>query len=349
MQGVINSLNISMIKTIRSLQIKNFGPIKELEIPSLSNINVFIGENGCGKTHVLKAIYASIKSIEQFKRGKEIRSIKELLSDKLYWTFQPDSLGDLVNKSVKEELLLKMTDLEKRTFSFSFKDSTTKIIQNIDNQFLPTETNSIFIPAKEILSSRNIIIKSKEINKEFGFDDTYYDLAKALMPAMKGGNSQLFSDTREEISEMIKGKIQYKKASNEWIFKDNNNYEFPIGITSEGIKKVSIFETLLDNGYLTKNSMVFIDEPEANLHPGLLSKFMEILFQLSKTGMQIFLATHSYFVVKKLYIIAKKEDVSIPIISFENNGAKISDLKDDFPENPIITESINLYKEELSL
>ncbi len=337
---------------ISDLQIKNFGPIKGVDIPSLGNINLFIGENGSGKTYVLKAIYASIKSIEQHKRGKENKTIKELLSDKLYWTFQPDNLGDLVNKSSREELQFKITDSEKRKFSFSFKDSTTKQIQNVENEFHPTETNSIFIPSKEILSSRNIIIRSKEINKEFGFDDTYYDLSKALTPVTSGKNYKEFSDSRKKIIELIGGRIRYNETSKEWMFKalrDKKEIEYPLGITAEGIKKVSILETLLGNRYLTKDSMIFIDEPESNLHPRLLSEFMEILLQLSKQGMQIFLATHSYFVVKKLYIIAQREATSIPIISFEEDEAKVSDLKEDLPDNPIIAESINLYKEEIKL
>lgn len=42
------------------------------------------------------------------------------------------------------------------------------------------DITSIFIPAKEVLSLFSVILKSREIDKSFGFDDTYYDLAKAL-------------------------------------------------------------------------------------------------------------------------------------------------------------------------
>lgn len=122
------------------------------------------------------------------------------------------------------------------------------------------------------------------------------------------------------------------------MFKDDNKNEFSIGITSEGVKRISIIDTLLGNRYLSKDSVIFIDEPESNLHPSLLIEFMEILFQLSKIGIQVFLATHSYFVVKKLYIIAQREKTSIPIVSFEEDAAKVSDLKREFPNNPIINE-----------
>jgi hypothetical protein len=66
--------------------------------------------------------------------------------------------------------------------------------------------------------------------------------------------------------------------------------------------------------------------------------------------MQFFIASHSYFVIKKLYLMAKQEKMSIPVISFNEDGTnEIADLKDGMPENKIIEESVKLYEEELGL
>lgn len=335
---------------INSLIIENFGPIKELNVEKFGPINIFIGSNGSGKSFVLKSIYASMKAIEQNNRGKEIKSIGELISEKLYWTFQPNNLGDLVRKSSDDSLKFIMSNEEKNRLSFSFGKNTTKSIKNVENSFPQTDINSIFLPTKEILSSRTIIIKLKDINKEFGFDDTYYDLAKALTPVTRGKNYKEFSKSRLKLTNAIDGKIIFDQISSEWKFKDKNNFVYPIGTTSEGVKKISIIETLLGNRYLSKGSIIFIDEPESNLHPKLLFEFMDIISELSKSGVQFFIATHSYFVVKKMYIIAQQlKTKSIPIISFENEQVNISDLKNGMPDNPIIDESINLYKEEINL
>ena len=57
-----------------------------------------------------------------------------------------------------------------------------------------------------------------------------------------------------------------------------------------------------------------------------------------------------YFVIKKLYLLANTQKMSIPVISFDKDGkVEVSDLKDGMPENPIIDQSIKLYEEELSL
>lgn len=83
---------------IHSVKISNFGPIASFEANGLKNLNLVIGRNGNGKTFLLKALYAATKVTEQYKRGKEQRTFAELLQDKLYWTFQPEKIGDLVRR-----------------------------------------------------------------------------------------------------------------------------------------------------------------------------------------------------------------------------------------------------------
>ena len=74
--------------------------------------------------------------------------------------------------------------------------------------------------------------------------------------------------------------------------------------------------------------------------PEMIRHFMEILVVLAKAGLQIFISTHSYFVIKNLYVLAHKNNMSIPIISFVGGKAEQRDLLDGMPENPIIQESI---------
>lgn len=70
---------------------------------------------------------------------------------------------------------------------------------------------------------------------------------------------------------------------------------------------------------------------------------------LAGSGIQFFLASHSYFVVKKLFLIAQKAGISILVISADGDQWETADLKDGMPENTIIDESIRLYKEEVEL
>jgi len=51
---------------LKSLSIKNFKSIKNIENIALGNVNVFIGENGCGKSNILEAVgmLAAAKSFD---------------------------------------------------------------------------------------------------------------------------------------------------------------------------------------------------------------------------------------------------------------------------------------------
>lgn len=334
---------------IKQLEIESFGPIESIRWEDLQQINIITGKNSAGKTTLLKALYAAIRSVEQYQRGKEPRSLKEILSDKLYWTFQVNSLGELVCKKTSRALRFSFQSKNNEQLRFEFGETTNRTINKIENTFQPRKENSIFLPAKEILSLQDTIMRVRDEWKMFGFDDTYYDLAKALSPAKKGKNLKSFSEARKQLSEAIGGSIQYDDKQKAWTFESNDKGRYAIDITAEGIKKVSILDAILGNHYLSRDSIIFIDEPESALHPELISKFMDIICALAKDGIQFFIATHSYFVIKKLYINANKQNLKIPLLSFEDEGIELSNLKDGIADNPIVGESVRLYEEELDL
>ncbi|TAG90026.1 MAG: ATP-binding protein [Oscillatoriales cyanobacterium] len=334
---------------INSLELKNFGPIHQFKCEKLGNINLIIGGNGTGKTILLKALYSAMRTLEEYKRGNEPRNASEILADKLYWTFEIEKIGDLVSKGADEPLSFKLR-FDGQDFSYRFGKDTTKSIQILENHVPPRSSNSIFLPTKEVLSLHHIILQSRELSKTFGFDDTYLDLARALrQPPTGGRNYQQFAISRKNLSEILEGKVEYDEKLGRWQFKKGNQ-RFPIGVTAEGIKKISILDTLLGNRYLDQNSVIFIDEPESALHPAAISKLLDIIAMLAEFGIQFFMASHSYFVIKKLFLIAqKKEKLSIPIISVKDDLWDITNLREGLPDNPIIDESIQLYKEEVEL
>lgn len=289
----------------------------------------------------------AVKGIEQNGRGDDNRTISEIVADKLYWTFQPERLGELVRKPVESPLRFSMMT-EQGSVSFTFGQDTTRKVA-VTNDTPPTETNSIFLPAKEVLSLQRIILKSREQDAMFGFDDTCFDLAKALrISTTKGRNLTAFASSREKLREFLGGKIEFDQQKDRWTFK-KGSFRFPIGTTSEGIKKTAILDTLLGNRYLTTDSRIFIDEPEAALHPQAISELMEIITLLAECGVQFFIATHSYFVIKKLFLKSLEKNMPIPVLSLSEGSAVYNDMRDGMPKNSIIDESVKLYEEEVRI
>ena len=334
---------------INQIKLDNFGPLSKIDWKSLGKINLVIGGNGSGKTFLLKAIYSSVRTLEEYKRGNEQRSASEILVDKLYWTFQAEKIGDLVSKGAEGPLSSTLT-IDNNEFSYSFGKDTSKQIHGLESHVPPRTSNSVFLPTKEVLSLHQIILKSREQDKVFGFDDTYFDLAKSLKIATsKGRNITEFAQSRQRLEGILGGSIEYEEDSGRWLFVNTKRQKFPIGVTAEGIKKIAILDTLLGNRYLDTKSVVLIDEPESALHPSAISQLLDIVAMLAERGIQFFMASHSYFVVKKLFLIAQERGWSIPVISATGSDWACDDLKNGMPDNPIIAESIRLYQQEVEL
>lgn len=332
---------------INKVSLKNFGPITNLDWNDLGRINLVIGENGKGKTFLLKALYCLVKTVEEFRRGNDQKTTNEILVEKLRWTFQIEKIGDLVSKGAEQPLEFTAKFCNHR-FHYQLGKETTRLIPLVENNTEKRDFDSIFLPAKEVLSLHNLILTSRDIDKVFGFDDTYVDLVRAVSSLPRGGRNYVnFAKARTDLKGIINGQVVYDESSASWIYKKGNQ-KFSIGATAEGIKKIGILDTLLRNRYLSPGSIILIDEPESALHPRAISNFLDIIADLSN-DFQFFLASHSYFVIKKLYLIAQERNISIPVISGSGSGWTTDDLLEGMSDNPIIDESIKLYRKEISL
>ena len=223
---------------VKQAELLNYGIFEKFSCGSFSRMNLLIGENGTGKTILLKALYTAIRCMEEYRRGNDIRSIHEVLADKLRWTFQVDKLGELVNKISTDKLSLHLRS-ESESLSYTFSKYTTRKVGNAEISGFGKEGNSVFIPAREILSFFSVIFRSREVDKAFGFDDTYVDLAKALsISPGRGKNDKVLAHSRKLMSSIMDGKVEYDERNGTWFYKNKKNQRFSLGTVSEGVKKM---------------------------------------------------------------------------------------------------------------
>ena len=338
-------LRCDRMKRINSYEMRNYAQISHVRCAATGNLNLIIGENGTGKSTLLKSLYAAVRSMEEYRRGDDNRSMADVLANNLCWIFQTNKLGDLVTKGKKESLEFSIV-LNKDLLAYDFTSRASSKIGSVQHPVGNREGNSFFLPAREFLSLQNVILKSRDIDKSFGFDNTYYDLAKALRAQPLTVTK--YDVSRKRLADLMDGKVEYDDRTGKWFYR-KGRLRYSIHATSEGVKKIAILERLLAGGMLTNQSVLFVDEPEASLHPRAISVLMEVLDALANEyGVQVFIASHSYFVIKKLRILAMRRKQSMPCISLSEDGTQYFDLSVGMPDNSIIRESVRLYDEELN-
>ena len=95
------------------------------------------------------------------------------------------------------------------------------------------------------------------------------------------------------------------------LYHRDDGLEIPLKQAATGLISFSYLARLLENGYLKKDTLLIIDEPEAHLHPKWIVEYARILVLLQKQiGTKILISSHNPDMVAAIDAIARKEGVS---------------------------------------
>lgn len=337
------------------LKCSEFGPFDDFEWKNIARINVIVGPNDTGKSHLLRLMYALARGVEGFtsRLDADKPSWAKVLAEKLVWTFEPHEgkLGQLVRRGAAATLVHATLCNEDYPFSFgATAGAEAADFADVSKDIRPQPNlHALFMPPKEVLTFLNAIALVRS-RRAFGFDDTYADLADALrLDPVQDLLPLEFQRVLDETKKLLNGRIVSEQGR---FFFERGGEKFGMTHTAEGIKKIGILTRLIENVELRRNSILFIDEPENNLHPKAARKFVQMLFELSRAGVQIFAATHSYFVLKQFEILARKHREPVTLCSLDRIAgavtATFADLQLGMPSTQITDESLSLYDEDIA-
>lgn len=132
-----------------------------------------------------------------------------------------------------------------------------------------------------------------------------------------------------------------------------NQSELEFSLMAAGHRKFALLWLLIRNGSIAPGTILFWDEPEANLNPKLLGPLIEILIELQRNGVQIFLATHNYFILKELdlQIIPGQDLIRYHSLYLDTDYEIASSSSDNIREidhNAIQETFLDLYNREIN-
>ncbi len=289
--------------SIKKISVENFTVFEKLDIDFSKGINVFIGENGTGKTHIIKLLYSACQAVR-----KDIS-----FSHKLVKVFKPDDLK--ISRLVRKNPGDLGANIKVISESAAISTKFSKLTKKWDAEVFSEEKwerqlgdlTSTFIPAKEILSNAWNLEAAVDKNN-VDFDDTYVDIVTSAKIDITSGRDT--TDRKKYLAILQKittGKVTIEKEKF-YLIKPGNQAKIEFQLVAEGIRKIALLWQLIKNGTLEKGSILFWDEPEANINPVHIPVIVEMLLELQRNGVQIFIATHDYIFAKYFEVKRKAAD-----------------------------------------
>ena len=299
---------------LQSLSIKNLTVFQDANLEFAPNLNVIVGENGCGKSHLLKIAYSVIAaSAEEGRKPTASEptkaNLQKVLAEKLVNVMRPESLGRIARRKQGRERCEIRLSFEDVKFNcdlgFATSSKTEVQIDRLPKAWQPK--SPVFLPTRELLTIYPNFVAVYE-NHYLEYEETYRDTCILLGAlAFKGPRESLVSSILKPLEQAMGGKVVLDKNGRFYLrIPGQGNMEMPL--VAEGLRKLAMIARLISTGSLLDKGYLFWDEPETNLNPKLIRLVATVIYHLCIQGIQVFVATHSLFLLRELEIIAAKNE-----------------------------------------
>ena len=293
---------------ITSLQVKNFTVFGEAKLDFGKNLNVIVGENGAGKTHLLKLAYSVLAtSWEEGRKPTAGAPTKSLLqpklSEKLVNVFRPESLGRLARRrqghercEVRMKFATKAWDV---AFSFSTQSKSEVAIDALPTAWV--DAAPAYLPTRDLLTIYPGFV-AMYASHFLEFEETWRDTCLLLgAPLKRGVKEKHARELLEPLEKAMGGAIELDQNGRFYFRNASGRMEMPL--VAEGLRKLGMLARLIATGALLDKGCLFWDEPEANLNPRIIRTVASSIVELSASGIQVFIASHSLFLLREIEML----------------------------------------------
>ena len=287
--------------SVTRIKLDQFTAFDALDLRPSPGINVLVGANGTGKTHIMKVAYAAC---EATNTKKHIH-----FAEKLTRLFMPAQgrIGRLVKRkrgagNAVVEVQLGSSEINA---SFSRLTEQPRLAAVWQKRWKRAQLHSVYIPVKEMLANAPGF-RSLYAERRIHFEEMYRDvLDRAYLPPLLGAPDAWRRKLLEKLRKALEGKVG---VQNEEFYLSSRQGRLEFPLLAEGLRKLGLLWLLIQNGTLTQGSVLFWDEPETNLNPRLFGPVIEILLELQRMDVQVFIATHDYLILKQLDLQTTGQD-----------------------------------------
>ena len=298
---------------LRRFEVRNLTAFREAGLCFCPGVNVLIGENGSGKSHLLKTAYALIAGGARQNGGPSLAgpvksTLQRTIATKLINVMRPESLGRLARRRTGRrrcEVALEFEDSGLDcAISFAAASRSEVSVDKCPRTW--QEKAPVFLPPHELLTLYPGFVAVYD-GHYLEFDEIHRDTCVLLgQPALRDSRRPPASGQTEPIEDAMGGTVELD-ANGRFYLKAAGLGRVEMPLLAEGLRKLAMLARLIATGSLLGSGYLFWDEPEANLHPRLIRSTANAILNLCRNGIQVFVATHSLFLLRELEILSKSD------------------------------------------
>ena len=304
----------------KNIQINNFRGIDHLEIDDFSRVNVFLGQNGSGKTSVLEAILIlagmsnpglpqSVNILRSRDTSGQFLDVRCFFHNLILTT--PPEVSSEQFDGVKRHLALRMpfvfdeqTQVATPIGQIQRSDAMAQVNQ-VEMDFDITADNIVNRYKSTMTFNQQGLVKERKIAEGYQ-EKLYASLIPASLAALNAVN---------DLTELVKRKMK-QLVVDRLVYFDNRitNVEvlgdgvfvgiegvpelLPVSMHGDGLFR---YLTIVAASANPISNIVLIDEIDNGLHYSVYKKLWEAIFALATaTNKQVFVTTHSKETLSRL-------------------------------------------------
>jgi len=336
---------------IESVYVENLRGIRSCRIEGLTNLNVFIGRNGAGKSTILEVIYLASSWSNRYdflRSSSKTDYVVRRRCGRGDWNTYRDTLWFV--KSIEEEITIELKFKSLNTLRF-------KIL------YEPLLESSIFLELPEevvgktcpncprkplyLTPSSNYLLDPKT-RSSYYVGPNYFDevVLKLFNDELKYLRDVVFLDSRltvGDVEERVWKSLLDRRLDK--LVVDLVREEFEPNVESIGFKpttkggfvlalwlpNTSVEVDALGDGAriaifyastlaLIKDTGVLIEDPEIHQHPGGLMSLMKFVLRVAKErNLQLFITTHSIELINIVRLLSKEFNLNMKVFYMERD------------------------------